>query len=67
DINFNNEVSGSVEVSIVDVYGKTLFTSQENIKAHDIRTFDLNDFASGIYFVRISFGEETQAIRLIKM
>lgn len=67
DVNFNNETSGAVEVSVVDVYGKTLFVSQENLKAHDVRTFDLNSLSAGIYFVRISFGDETQAIRLIKM
>lgn len=67
DINFNNEASGAVEVSVVDVYGKILFVSQENLKAHDIRTFDLNNLSAGIYFVRITIGEETQAVRLIKM
>ena len=67
DINFNNEASGAVEVSVVDVYGKVLFVSQENLKAHDNRTFDLNNLSAGIYFVRITIGEETQAVRLIKM
>lgn len=67
DVTFNNESSGAVEVSVVDVYGKTLFVSQENLKIRDTRTFDLNNLSPGIYFVRISFGDETQAIRLIKM
>ncbi|MBL0105221.1 MAG: T9SS type A sorting domain-containing protein [Bacteroidetes bacterium] len=67
DISFDNEVSGTVEINVIDAFGKTLIVSQENIKAHDVRTLDLKDLPAGIYFVRLAFSNETQSIRLIKM
>jgi uncharacterized protein (DUF2141 family) len=67
DISFGNEIAGVVEISIVDAYGKTHFVSQENVKAHDTRDFNLKELSAGIYFVKISFGNETQTIRMIKM
>ena len=44
DVTFNNESSGAVEVSVVDVYGKTLFVSQENLKIRDTRLFTFPSF-----------------------
>ena len=38
----------------------------ENLKAHDLRKYDLSNLSPGIYFVRVSYGSETQSIRLIK-
>lgn len=67
DISFGNEIAGVVEINIVDAYGKTHFVSKENAKAYDTRNFDLKELSSGIYFVKISFGNETQTIRMIKM
>ncbi len=67
DINFDNQTSGAANISIVDAFGKIVYVSQENLKAHDVKTFDLKDFTQGIYFVKITFGNETQTVRLIKM
>ncbi|MBK6989545.1 MAG: T9SS type A sorting domain-containing protein [Bacteroidetes bacterium] len=67
DINFGNETAGSVEINVIDAYGKTQFVSQESLKAYDTRKLNLKELASGIYFVRISFGNDSQTIRMIKM
>ena len=67
DISFDNETAGAVQINIVDAFGKTLLVANENIKSHDVRSLDLRELPSGIYFVRISFGDETQSVRLIKM
>ncbi|MBK9413900.1 MAG: T9SS type A sorting domain-containing protein [Bacteroidetes bacterium] len=67
DINFGNETPGVVEINIIDAFGKTHFVSQENLKSNDTRKLNLKDLSSGIYFVKISFGNESQTIRLIKM
>ena len=67
DISFGNEIAGVVEISIVDAYGKTHFVSQENVKAYDTRDFNLKELSAGIYFVKISFRNETRTIRMIKM
>ena len=67
DINFDNETSGAAAINIVDAFGKIIHASQENLKAYDVKTLDLKDIAPGIYFIRISFGNETQSVRLIKM
>ncbi|MBK8364526.1 MAG: T9SS type A sorting domain-containing protein [Bacteroidetes bacterium] len=66
DINFGNETPGVVEINIIDAFGKTHFVSQENLKSNDTRKLNLKDLSSGIYFVKISFGNESQTIRLIK-
>lgn len=66
DINFSNESAADVQIDVVDVYGKALFHASENLKAHDLRKYDLSNLSPGIYFVRVSYGSETQSIRLIK-
>jgi hypothetical protein len=67
DIRFANDVAGDVSINIVDALGKTLLVSEESIKAYDVRSFDLKDLPAGVYFVRVSFANETKTIRLVKM
>ncbi len=50
-------------VEIVDIYGKALIVQSGNSSEKNI---DISLLQSGIYFVRISFSETSEIIRLIK-
>ena len=64
-INFEN-YSGKVNIEIVDVTGKSVYSSKENVKPNVSLDVDLGSVTSGLYFVKVSGDHDTNTIRVIK-
>lgn len=67
-VSFTNTVAGNVQISVVDLYGKTVavWTNQPlEAGAHSFR-FDASNLAPGTYVCRIHTSEGQETLRIIK-
>ena len=67
-MSFTNTVAGNVQISVVDLYGKTVavWTNQPlEAGAHSFR-FDASNLAPGTYVCRIHTSEGQETLRIIK-
>jgi hypothetical protein len=67
-INYSLENASEVAVSIVDVTGKSIYTSNEGVQttgAHKV-AFDAASFSNGVYYVTLTSGESTVTKKFIK-
>lgn len=68
-INLDNKASDAVNISIVDVAGKTLATPvQQSKNGSDAYVLDMNQYvqAPGVYFVKVTLGTATTMQKVIK-
>lgn len=58
--------SGQVSIEVMDLTGKLIYSTMENLDASSSATIDLTDAANGIYIVNVSNMTETRSIRVVK-
>lgn len=58
--------SGQVSIEVMDLTGKLIYSTIENLDASSSATIDLTDAANGIYIVNVSNMTETRSIRVVK-
>ncbi|MES2762483.1 MAG: T9SS type A sorting domain-containing protein [Bacteroidota bacterium] len=63
-INSGKVISGNVKIEVVDALGKILIS--ENHKEFMTSTINVSELSSGIYFLKISSGENTTVKKFIK-
>lgn len=63
-IDFGTAVTDNVKLWVVDMYGRTVAGAAWNAGSR-IYTMGLNTVAPGLYFVKVSVGEEMQTQRLV--
>jgi len=63
DYNLTNRTDASIE--ILDLMGKTIYsTKDENVTAGN-RVVDMSEFSNGVYFVRLVSGNQQMTKKLI--
>lgn len=58
--------SGKVTIEVLDVTGKLIFSSTENLGPNSSANIDLSEAANGVYIVNISDLNEAHSIRVVK-
>lgn len=58
--------SGEVKIEVMDVAGKIIFRSTQNIGPNASANINLSDAANGVYIVNVSDLSETHSIRVVK-
>ena len=56
----------NVRITILDLIGNRIFSSNEVAAYNYSRSIDLTQYPSGIYMLKVEYGNESKAIRLIK-
>lgn len=64
NINSGKEVNGNVKIEVIDALGKILVS--EEYKDFNQSTINVSSLSSGIYFVKISSGDNTTTKKFIK-
>lgn len=55
-----------VRISISDILGNNVFRSNEAVGMNYNKTVDLQEMPSGIYMVKVEFGDQVNTLRLVK-
>ena len=58
--------SGEVTIEVLDLAGKQITMSRENIGPNASANIDLGAASNGVYLVKVSDMEETHTIKIIK-
>ena len=58
--------SGEVRIEVLDVTGKLIYNSTENLAPHASTSIDLSEAANGVYIVNVSDMNEAHSIRVVK-
>lgn len=62
----SSNYAGEVNIKVIDVTGKVIFNSNQNIGPNTDASIDLSDMADGIYVVNLSDSHQTHSIRVVK-
>lgn len=62
----SSKYAGEVNIKVIDVAGKIIFQSTENMGPNKATKIDLTDMANGIYLVNLSDANQTHTIRMVK-
>jgi hypothetical protein len=67
NIHFAGATSGMVNLNIFDPVGRSIFSQQIAVVGGVINAIELNadDWAAGVYLVRLAVGSEVSAIKVI--
>jgi subtilisin family serine protease len=67
-IRFDSRISGSVNISVVDLTGRTIYERQEWITngVNELRLENLGSLPSGMYFFRMENGDALMTAKLVK-
>ena len=57
-----SDVSSNYQVNIIDVLGKTVYSSQ----IQNVGKIDVSAFAAGVYLVKLNSGSKTSVVRFVK-
>jgi len=67
EYNLSFKATGNVVVRLVDIQGKLIFEDDKGIMTGPtIINYNMNDYESGIYFLELTNGSETNNIKVIK-
>ncbi|MCJ8289245.1 MAG: T9SS type A sorting domain-containing protein [Crocinitomicaceae bacterium] len=58
--------SGEVRIEVLDVTGKLIFSSTENLGPNSSANIDLSEAANGVYIVNVSDMNEVHSMRVVK-
>lgn len=58
--------SGEVNIDVMDLTGKLIFSSKENLSTNALANIDLSQAENGMYIVNVSDLKETHSIRIVK-
>ncbi|MDG1331715.1 MAG: T9SS type A sorting domain-containing protein [Crocinitomicaceae bacterium] len=58
--------TGELNIQVMDLTGKLIYTSTENVTPSASANIDLKDAANGVYIVRVSDIKESRSIRVVK-
>jgi hypothetical protein len=66
NLNVDVKQAGNISISVVNILGKTVYKNKiNNTSARNyVRTIDLSNEASGIYFAKVSVNDQQQVIRI---
>src|SRR5690606_23770724 len=64
-IQFYNNISSTAEIRINNALGQLVYNSNTQLNAENRVTVNTSSFASGMYFVAIKNGEQTQIKKLL--
>lgn len=51
----NSSMSGNVQINLIDIHGKQVFTTQENMQNGYAKSISLQGIAKGLYYVQLTF------------
>lgn len=60
------DYSGKVSIEVMDVTGKVIFKSTENLSPSSAANIDLSEAANGVYIVNVSDLNQSHSIRVVK-
>ena len=67
-LQFDSEEDSQVRVFITDIWGKTMFVQlQDVVHGENEFTYDINNFADGIYLISMQIGDEMRTLRFVKL
>lgn len=64
-INFNNNKTAQLSISLKNVLGKTIFSTKQSITVNAKQVIDLSTFAKGVYILEISTTKDSFSKQLI--
>jgi hypothetical protein len=66
NLNVDVKQAGNISISVVNILGKTVYKNKINNTSagNYVRTIDLSNEASGIYFAKVSVNDQQQVIRI---
>jgi hypothetical protein len=53
-------------IEVCDVTGNVIITKQQTISNGETMQIDVSNLASGLYFVKVTTGKQTQVMRFVK-
>jgi len=60
--NYTEEVT----IEVLDVTGKLIFNTTENLSPNSVANIDLSEVANGVYIVNVSDLSQSHSIRVVK-
>ena len=56
----------NVSLQIYDINGREHYTKELNLESGNNTEIDINDFSSGVYFMKFKINESSETIKIIK-
>lgn len=64
-VDFTFESNTNIELSLIDINGKTIISKEDNVSSSRINLINTNEISSGVYFVKVKSNEVTSSKKLI--
>jgi hypothetical protein len=61
-----SDYEGDIKIELTDITGKLIYQSKEEVKNDSKVKVTINDLASGVYFIRVTAGNDMFSTRLVK-